>query len=167
MHIILMRIDSYKAFSAHWCFYGSSYPESNSMFNLYSIQYILYLYMHTPSGEEVTKKSFMDYVGTLLSVDGCILAELGRRIGCANVDFNLLRRVGHSTLSTKREVALFTSLLASKLLYGLSYTCLAVAHRLKAEGLLVFRRAAWDASCEDTIALLFPSLEQNSAANIQ
>ena len=77
----------------------------------------------------------MDYLGTLLSADGHMESERGRRIGCARADLNLLHRVwGHSTLSTKRKIALFSSLIESKLLYGLSCACLAVPDRRRLDG---------------------------------
>jgi len=108
----------------------------------------------------VTKKSSLDYLGTLLCGDGHIQSELGRRIGCARADFNLLHRVwGHRTLSTKRKVAVFTSLIESRLLYGLPCACLAVADRRRLHG--------FQARCLRRILkipLLLPSLQENGAA---
>ena len=47
----------------------------------------------TPTHEQVTNKESMGYLGSLLAADGRIASEIGRRLGTAQAEFNVLSRV--------------------------------------------------------------------------
>jgi len=62
----------------------------------------------------------MTYLGGLLSKDANITSELGRKIGYAMHSFSNLQRIwSHGNLPIRRKLALFKSLILSKLQYGL------------------------------------------------
>ena len=62
----------------------------------------------------------MTYLGGLLSKDANITSELGRKIGYAMHCFSNLQRIwSHANLPIRRKLALFKSLILSKLQYGL------------------------------------------------
>jgi hypothetical protein len=89
----------------------------------------------TPDGARISASPTMDYLGALLSADGCTDHELNRRIGIAKGDFITLSKVwGHSYLSWARKLRIFSALIESKLLYGLSSMCLSVAASRRLDG---------------------------------
>ena len=47
----------------------------------------------TPDGTDVKTKESMTYLGSMLTADGRIDSELGRRIGLAQSDFSILEKV--------------------------------------------------------------------------
>ena len=74
-----------------------------------------------PTGVALEPKESIEYLGTVLAGDGKFSSELGRRIGRAKGDFDALCRVWrHSTISRRRKLELYTSLIESRLLYGLT-----------------------------------------------
>ena len=88
-----------------------------------------------PDGETVTAKTSMMYLGAMLSADGRFGSELGRRIGNAQADSRVLRKVsGHSTLNLKRKLHIYYACIVSKLLYGLHTTWLNVTERRRLDG---------------------------------
>eukprot|EP00930_Biecheleria_cincta_P025694 TRINITY_DN18244_c0_g2_i1.p1 TRINITY_DN18244_c0_g2~~TRINITY_DN18244_c0_g2_i1.p1 ORF type:complete len:330 (-),score=41.55 TRINITY_DN18244_c0_g2_i1:133-1122(-) len=88
-----------------------------------------------PTGEEVKAVDSMEYLGTLLTEDGRSAKELSRRIGMAKADFNALSKVWkQSSLSSKRKVDLYVSLVESRLLYGLSASMMRKADERKLDG---------------------------------
>ena len=88
-----------------------------------------------PDGQRLKAAESMDYLGTALSADGRASSELCRRIGMAKADFNSLSKVWkHSSLSRRRKVHLYSSMIESKLLYGLSALVLTKADRRKLDG---------------------------------
>ena len=84
-----------------------------------------------PDGTDIMTKDPMKYLGSMLSADGRIGSELGRRIGLAKADFEALRRVwAHASLSRHRKLEVFNSCVISKLLHGLfTATMNKVEHR--------------------------------------
>ena len=77
----------------------------------------------------------MTYLGTVVSEDGHVCNELARRIGCARADFKSLCKIwNHSTLPWRKKLAIFASLIESKLLYGLACCCFTVAEERQLNG---------------------------------
>ena len=88
-----------------------------------------------PGGEPLQPQQQMQYLGTMLSEDGRVSSELGRRIGQAKSEFRSLCKVwGHSSLSLKRKLRVFDSLVQSKFLYGLATCCFTVAEQRRING---------------------------------
>ena len=88
-----------------------------------------------PNGAQLESAPGMGYLGTVLCADGRVTSELSRRIGCAKADFNSLCRVWkHSSLTTRRKINIYSCLVESKLLYGLSSCCLTVAEQRRLDG---------------------------------
>ena len=77
----------------------------------------------------------MSYLGSNLTCDGRATAELSRRIGMAKADFNTLSRVWkNSALTRTRKLAIYSSLVESKLLYSLSTAVYTVAEIRRLDG---------------------------------
>ena len=88
-----------------------------------------------PDGSNVSMKPSMQYLGCVLSADGRLASELGRRIGEATRSFEALRRVwSHASISIRRKVKIFDSCVVSKLAYGLQSACLNQAERRRVDG---------------------------------
>ena len=88
-----------------------------------------------PDGEPVKTKTSMMYLGAMLSNDGRVGSELGRRIGNAEGDFRVLRKVwNHSTLTMRRKLHIVDACVVPKLLYGLHTTWLNVVERRRLDG---------------------------------
>ena len=88
-----------------------------------------------PDGVSVCASSEMTYLGTVLSDSGCVDGELSRRIGIAKSEFRSLSKVWRrSTLTTKRRLAIYRSMVETKLLYSLSCCCLNVAQKRRLNG---------------------------------
>ena len=91
--------------------------------------------IRTPTGEHISPKLGIDYLGSVLSHDGLPGHELGRRIGMAKRDFLELQKVWkHSSLSRDRKVQIYKALIESKLMCSLSCLCLASADRWRLDG---------------------------------
>ena len=59
-------------------------------------------------GMPFENKQSLIYLGTSLSADGRIRADLGRRLGAAASDFKTLHSIwSHSTLSRKKNICIF------------------------------------------------------------
>ena len=94
--------------------------------------------VYKPEGQQIPAQHSMTYLGTLLSDDGQISSQLGRRIGVAKSEFIALSKVWrHSALTRQRKLFLFSSLVESKLLYALSCACLTVAEQRRLNGFQV------------------------------
>ena len=77
----------------------------------------------------------MLYLGSVLTSDGKVHRELSRRIGCAKADFDALAKVWtHSSLTWKRKLQIYTSLVESKLLYAMASCCLTRADERRIDG---------------------------------
>ena len=77
----------------------------------------------------------LTYLGSTLASDGRATAELSRRIGMAKADFRTLGRVWkNSALTSKRKLAIYSSLVESKLLYSLSTATYTVAELRRLDG---------------------------------
>ena len=73
-----------------------------------------------PDGNPIPQKTSMVYLGSVLTFDGSVGAELSRRIGRARSEFDSLQRVwSHSTMSTKRKINVYLACVESTLLYSL------------------------------------------------
>lgn len=71
-------------------------------------------------GDSIPHKDNLKYLGALLCADGRSASEISRRIGAAKSEFELLKQCWqHAPLSTARKMKLYSSLVLSKLLYGL------------------------------------------------
>ena len=77
----------------------------------------------------------MDYLGTVLTEDGCVDRELNRRIGMAKTDFRGLNKVWRrANLGQQRKLMLYDALVLSRLLYGLAACCLTTAQQRRLNG---------------------------------
>ena len=87
------------------------------------------------NGSVIEPQADMVYLGALISGDGHPVRELTRRIGNARADFRALSKVWkHSGLSRARKIRIYTSIVLSKLTYGLATTWLNVAERRRLNG---------------------------------
>jgi len=77
----------------------------------------------------------MVYLGATLSADGRVKTELSKKFGQAWADFSkLLRFWNHCSVSIRRKVQIFQSVITSRLLYGLSSAWLNAAERRRLDG---------------------------------
>jgi len=91
--------------------------------------------IHSVDGCEVPTTDHLSYLGSNLACDGRATAELSRRIGMAKADFNTLSRVWkNSALTRTRKLAIYSSLVESKLLYSLSTATYTVAEIRRLDG---------------------------------
>eukprot|EP00959_Pyramimonas_sp_CCMP1952_P174092 3637743-Pyramimonas_sp.AAC.1 len=73
-----------------------------------------------PDGNPIPQKTSMIYLGSVLTCDGSVGAELSQRIGRARSEFDSLQRVwSHSSMSTKRKINVHLACVESTLLYSL------------------------------------------------
>ena len=80
-------------------------------------------------------KESIIYLGGLLSNDGCVGSELGRRIGLAQVEFKALRRIwSHASMSQQKKLRVFHACVISKLMYSLHTTWLNTSERRRLDG---------------------------------
>ena len=88
-----------------------------------------------PDGTDIKVQDSMVYLGSLLTADGRIASELGRRLGMAKSDFTVLERVWkHSSLSRKKQIRIFDACVCSKLCYGLFTATLNKADKRRIDG---------------------------------
>ena len=88
-----------------------------------------------PDGSKLDVKPSIKYLGSTLAADGRTDSELGRRIGAAKQDFQVLRRVwSHAALSLQQKLAIFRACILSKLSYGLEAVCLNQVSRRRLDG---------------------------------
>ena len=88
-----------------------------------------------PNGDILQPSFSMQYLGTVLTEDGQVSSELSRRIGQAKGEFTSLCKVwNHSSLSVRRKLHIFQSLVLSKLLYGIAACCFTVAQLRRVNG---------------------------------
>ena len=86
-------------------------------------------------GEPITSKQSMLYLGSLLSCDGRIEAELGRRLGACKSAFETPRRVwSHANIYASRKMQIFNTFVVTKRLYGLHGSWLNVTARKRLDG---------------------------------
>ena len=91
--------------------------------------------IRTPSGDSITTGPKLNYLGALLTDEGGAGQELSRRIGLAKAEFDLLARVWrHAGLSQRKKLEIYSSIVESRLLYGLSTVCLTVAEQRRLDG---------------------------------
>jgi len=91
--------------------------------------------LHAPSGDPIPCRPRMQYLGTTLSNDVHGQHELVKRIAMAKKDFLALDCVWkRSSLTWKRKLRIFNSLIESKLLYSLSTICLTVSQERQLNG---------------------------------
>ena len=91
--------------------------------------------LHTPSGAPILCGKRMEYLGTTLTNDVHDQHELVKRIAMAKKDYLALSNVWRrSALTWRRKLAIYCSLIESKLLYGLSSICLTVAQERQLNG---------------------------------
>ena len=89
----------------------------------------------TMGGEDVKRKDSMVYLGGLLTADGRIGPELGRRLGMAQRVFQELQRVWrHANITRERKKQIYTSCVLSQLMYCLHTAWLNEAERKKLDG---------------------------------
>ena len=87
------------------------------------------------SGQFIDQKTSFQYLGALISADGCIQSEVNRRIGMAVVDFKVLAVLWtHSNVSKYDKYKIYLGCIVSKLLYGLQTAWLTKAQRTKLDG---------------------------------
>ena len=77
----------------------------------------------------------MLYLGAAISADGGMDHELNRRIGAARHEFTIVTKLwSHSSLSWRRKLRMFTTLIESKLLYSLGGACLTKVQLRRLDG---------------------------------
>ena len=114
---------------------GGQYGLSFNWSKLEALPVCMDAMVHKPDMSLVLTKTNIIYLGSALSADGRIAAELGRRIGMAKADFNTLQKVwAHSTLSQRAKIRIFDACVVSKLTYGLQTACLSKAERRRLDG---------------------------------
>ena len=92
----------------------------------------------------------MVYLGSLLSADGRIEAELSRRLGMAQKDFQILQRVwAHANISKQRKTLIYNACIVSTLLYGLGTAWLNASERRRLD--------AFNAKCLRKLMGISPS----------
>ena len=130
------------ASSAHVTEFLAAVAQAGSLYGpgLHARKFQL-LQVHTTSeiysvgGPEVRTSDHLSYLGSNLTCDGRATAELSRRIGMAKADFNTLSRVWkNSALTRARKLAIYSSLVESKLLYSLSTAVYTVAEIRRLDG---------------------------------
>ena len=73
-----------------------------------------------PNGDSVKQVQSMVYLGALLTSDGRVASELGRKIGLAYSDFAALQRIwSHANIPLQKKIVIFNTLILSKQLYSL------------------------------------------------
>ena len=88
-----------------------------------------------PDGDAIKSKDSMLYLGSLLSADGGVASEMGRRLGMAQSDFQTLDRIWkHSTLSRTKKIRIFNACICTKLCYGLFTAALNLKDRRRIDG---------------------------------
>ena len=88
-----------------------------------------------PDTGHIAAKESMGYLGTTLSEDGRLDAELGRRLGKAWGEFCKLERLWkHTTLQPTRRMEVFQAVVAPTLLYSLSTSWLSTAQQRRLDG---------------------------------
>ena len=86
-------------------------------------------------GNLLPSRNSIIYLGSLLTSDGLIASERGRRIDLASQEFkNLKQAWNHSKLSRKEKNQIFDSCIVSKLVYGIHTSWLNAAARRKLDG---------------------------------
>ena len=88
-----------------------------------------------PDGTPIPEKDRMTYLGSTLFADGGVKSELNRKLGTAWADFSKLKRLwNRAALSKQRRISIFSSIVLSRLLYGLSSAWLNVAEQRRLNG---------------------------------
>ena len=88
-----------------------------------------------PDGSTVQVKHSMVYLGGMLSSDGRVASELGRRLGAAKADFDALRKVwSHANVPVERKLRIYDSCVVAKLVYGLHTAILNKSERARLDG---------------------------------
>ena len=73
-----------------------------------------------PDRAAISQKTSIVYLGSVLSADGTMQAELGRRLGQARAEFDLLCRVwNRSSIPVNRKILVYEACVQTKLLYSL------------------------------------------------
>lgn len=92
----------------------------------------------------------LTYLGASLASDGRVGSELSRRIGAAKGDFrNLCKVWRHSSLTTRRKLEVYCSLVESRLMYGLCTSSYTKAELRRLDG--------FQAKCLRTVLRVLPS----------
>ena len=74
-------------------------------------------------GKPIKKKDRIVYLGSILSADGSVHSEVGRRIGAATQAFKELTRVWkHADISLTKKLQYYDAFILSNLFYALQ-TC--------------------------------------------
>ena len=101
-------------------------------------------------GQPIESTPSLAYLGASISDDGKIGSELARRIGAAKKDFRSLCKVWkHSSLTTRRKLDIFRSLVESRFMYGLCTAAFTKAEMRRIDG--------FQAKCLRTILGIQPS----------
>ena len=88
-----------------------------------------------PDGTPLKQVQHLQYLGAHLSAEADMGHELGRRIGEAKRNFTTLRKVwSHSSLTWPRKLRIYSSIVESKLLYGLAGSCLTKSELRRLDG---------------------------------
>ena len=73
-----------------------------------------------PDGAAIPQKASIVYLGSVLSADGTVQAELGRRLGQARAEFDILHRVwNRSSIPMHRQIHIYEACVQTKLLCSL------------------------------------------------
>ena len=89
----------------------------------------------TASGAAVKRKTAMVYLGSVLSADGRVKAELGRRLALAQRVFDDLSRVWrHTRISQSTKLKIYSTCVLSTLMYSLHTAWLREAEKKRLDG---------------------------------
>ena len=133
--ILAMNSKSAQTYMQHVAEEGSKYGLSFNWRKLETLGVRTVTNITKPDGVRVTQKGSIKYLGAMLSDDGRLAAELGRRIGAARQEFDTLRRVWkHSSINLPKKLRILDACVMSKLVYGLSAAALNQAERRRLDG---------------------------------
>ena len=88
-----------------------------------------------PDGVNIEPATERTFWGAVVTHDGRVPQELGRRIGMGKSDFWILAKAwNHSSLSQVRKLDIYKTLVLSRLLYGLATAWLNTSERRRSDG---------------------------------
>ena len=116
--------------------------------------------INTTDGKPLQAKPSIIYLGSSVAADGDVTSEMLRRMGLAQKEFELLRRVwSHTRLSAKEKYRIYEACVISRLLYGLQVLCLGQAALRRLDGfharcvrkILGIQHAYWSRISNETV----------------
>ena len=114
---------------------GAEYGMSFNWSKIEAMPVRMHAALRKPDGTTVQSKDAMVYLGSVLSADGRVGSELGRRLGLAQADFMTLRRIwDHTCLSKSQKIRVLDACVMTGLTYGIYTAHLNQAERRRLDG---------------------------------